>query len=67
MNVSSFGISRNTVPNVVGMGAKDAVYLMERNGMRVRLHGYGDVISQSVGAGTTVMKGAVVDLMLRHN
>ena len=67
VSISSYGISRNTVPNVVGMGAKDAVYLMERNGMRVRLHGYGDVISQSVGAGTSVMKGAVVDLMLRHN
>lgn len=67
VNVTSFGIGRTTVPNVVGMGAKDAVYLLERNGMRVRIHGYGDVIKQSVGAGTNVMQGAVVDLTLRHN
>lgn len=67
VSVSTFGISRATVPNVVGMGAKDAVYLMERSGMRVRLHGYGDVIRQSVGAGTNIVPGAVVDLTLRHN
>ena len=38
--------SAGIVPSVVGMGAKDAVYLLERKGLRVRLNGVGKVRSQ---------------------
>ncbi len=53
------------VPNVYGMGAKDAVYLLERTGLRVRLHGKGKVSAQSIKAGTLVTKGAIIELTLR--
>ena len=40
-----------TVPDVAGMGARDAVFLMEKKGIRVKLEGRGKVVSQSLPAG----------------
>jgi len=45
------------VPNVVSMGAKDAIYLLENSGLRVRLIGRGSVHSQSIPPGTRARKG----------
>jgi cell division protein FtsI (penicillin-binding protein 3) len=45
------------VPDVVSMGAKDAVYLLENAGLRVRLIGRGSVRNQSIPPGTRVRKG----------
>lgn len=67
VKVNPIQISTNSVPNVVGMGAKDAIYLMEHSGLKVRIAGYGDVIKQSIAPGSSVQKGTVVDLTLRHN
>lgn len=53
------------VPNVVGMGATDALYLMEHAGMYVQIYGKGRVVSQSVTAGQQVPKGQTVTLILR--
>lgn len=55
----------NLVPNVVGMGAADALYLMERAGLHVQLYGKGRVRSQSLNPGTNVVRGATVTLQLR--
>ncbi len=52
-------IGKTTVPNVKGMNAKDAVYLIEKTGMNVRIKGAGSVVSQSVEAGTKVTNGTV--------
>lgn len=52
------------VPNVVGMGAKDAVYLMERVGLHVQLYGRGKVKSQSVQPGVKAMRGQTVTLLM---
>lgn len=56
---------RNFVPNVVGMGAKDAVYLLESRGLKVHLVGAGKVRHQSIANGTTVKKGQTITLELR--
>jgi len=53
-------ISTKRVPNVVGMGAKDAVFLMEKAGMNVRLNGYGTVITQSIAEGTAISNETVI-------
>jgi cell division protein FtsI (penicillin-binding protein 3) len=45
------------VPNVVSMGAKDAIFLLENAGLRVRLLGRGSVRNQSIPPGTRVRKG----------
>ena len=52
------------VPSVIGMGAKDAVYLLESQGLRVRLHGVGQVKSQSLSAGSALRKGQTIVLTL---
>ena len=55
----------NTVPDVMGMGARDAVYALESRGIKVRLTGCGKVTEQSLAPGTTVRKGMVCDIILR--
>ncbi len=50
------------VPNVVSMGARDAVYLLENAGLRVRVVGRGSVRSQSVPPGARARKGDQVIL-----
>jgi len=53
-------VGKKTVPNVKGMSAKDAVFLIERTGMRVKLTGAGTVVNQSILAGTNVFDGTVI-------
>jgi len=50
------------VPNVVDMGLKDALYLMESKGLRVQCDGRGTVRRQSVQAGARVRPGMKVQL-----
>ena len=52
------------VPDVYGMGARDAVYLLENCGMKVKLNGRGKVQSQSIAAGTKIKKGMVCHIVL---
>jgi cell division protein FtsI (penicillin-binding protein 3) len=52
------------IPAVIGMGLKDAVYLMENKGLKVTATGRGRVLSQSLAAGTTFKKGQVITLFL---
>jgi cell division protein FtsI (penicillin-binding protein 3) len=58
-------VSNGLVPNVIGMGAKDAVYTLEKAGLRVSLNGKGQVVSQSVAAGQRIVKGQSIALALR--
>ncbi len=57
--------NKNTVPNVVGLSARDAVYLIERLGMHAYLRGKGKVVSQTVPPGTQAYKGGLVELVLK--
>ena len=56
--------SEKLVPSVMGMGAKDAVYLLESRGLRVRLSGAGKVRSQSIRAGSNLIRGQTIALTL---
>jgi cell division protein FtsI (penicillin-binding protein 3) len=55
---------RGMVPDVKGMGLKDAVYLLENQGMRVQVQGSGTVQVQSVAPGTQIVKGQTIVLQL---
>ena len=57
---------QNFVPSVIGMGAKDAVYLLESKGLKVRLVGVGKVRSQSIANGTVAKKGQTITLEMRN-
>jgi len=52
------------MPNVIGMGARDAVYLIEKRGVKCRLKGRGKVTEQSLEAGHFIKKGQVCVLTL---
>ena len=56
--------SKHVVPDVTGMGAKDAVYLLESRRVKTRIKGRGKVKSQSIHAGTAVKQGMVCELIL---
>lgn len=57
-------INKNYMPDVTGMGLKDAVYLLENNGLKVEVIGYGKVKEQSIPVGTTLIKGSKVTIKL---
>lgn len=48
----------STVPDITGMGARDAVYMMEIRGIKTRICGRGKVVKQSLIPGTPVKKNA---------
>ena len=52
------------VPNVLGMGLKDALYILENRGMKVRVVGAGMVKKQSLPPGTRCFKGSAIILEL---
>lgn len=58
-------VAGNQVPDVTGMSLKDALYLLESMGMRVRVNGHGYVISQSVAAGEKLLKGMNIQIELK--
>jgi putative penicillin-binding protein 2 len=55
---------RSQMPNVHGMGARDAVYLVESRGVKVRLVGRGKVVKQSIEPGTPLKMGMTCELVL---
>jgi cell division protein FtsI (penicillin-binding protein 3) len=56
--------NRKQVPSVVGMGLKDALYLLENRGLRVSFSGYGKVIAQSLSPGGIAVPGNIIKLQL---
>ncbi len=52
------------VPNVKGMGAKDAVSILENMGLKVKVNGIGRVVQQSMTAGQNFRKGTTIYLRM---
>jgi cell division protein FtsI (penicillin-binding protein 3) len=57
-------IKADIVPDVVGMGLKDAIYLLESRGMHVQFNGRGNVKGQSIDAGSRISKGEKITIQL---
>lgn len=55
----------SSVPNVRGMGLRDALYLLENSGLKVGVFGTGMVQKQSIQPGSEVPKGSYVQIELR--
>jgi cell division protein FtsI (penicillin-binding protein 3) len=53
------------VPNVMNMGARDAVYLLGKVGLQVSISGRGKVISQSITPGSFFIRGQKIGLVLQ--
>lgn len=52
------------MPNVTGLGLRDALFLLENLGLRVKTNGKGKVVGQSVAPGTAISKFASITLQL---
>ena len=57
-------ITEGLVPDVSGMGLKDALYVAGNSGLKVLVRGSGKVVRQSLAAGTSVQKGIPIILEL---
>ena len=55
---------KGTVPDVIGLGARDAVYQMESRGIRTQIYGRGKVVKQTLIPGTLIKKGATCSITL---
>jgi cell division protein FtsI (penicillin-binding protein 3) len=55
-------IKKGLVPDVRGMSLRDAIYLLENAGLKVRYSGKGRVLRQSPEHGARVWEGSVVSL-----
>jgi cell division protein FtsI (penicillin-binding protein 3) len=57
-------LKKGIMPNLYGLSAKDALYLLENNGIYVRLQGFGSVRKQSIEAGQRFSRGNRIILTL---
>jgi len=64
VTISSRKIPPIYVADVVGMGIKDALYILENQGLRVVFTGKGVVKNQSIAVGEKIIKGEKIVLML---
>jgi cell division protein FtsI (penicillin-binding protein 3) len=64
MVVNNLKIEENKVPNVRGMGLKDALFLLENHGLEVLVSGKGKVKRQSLTPGTIIKKGMQITIEL---
>lgn len=58
------GAPINKVPDVTGLGLKDALYLLENMGLKVEAKGKGKVTYQSIAQNTDFHKGQSINLQL---
>lgn len=54
IGLQDMAFSKNVIPNLTGMGARDAVYILEQMGLKVIVVGKGSVKTQSIAPGTTI-------------
>lgn len=57
-------LKKGIVPNLNGLSAKDALFLLENSGFQVKIYGMGSVKKQSLPIGTKFNKGDKIELIL---
>ena len=62
--IKTNNVRQQVMPDVKGMGLKDAIYLLENMGVKVAVRGRGKITTQSVAPGTSLAKGITVILEL---
>jgi len=64
LKISERTVIENLIPRVVGMGAMDALFLLENMGLEVRMIGSGVVRKQSITPGTRATRGREIVIEL---
>ncbi|HSH53292.1 MAG TPA: penicillin-binding transpeptidase domain-containing protein, partial [Bacteroidales bacterium] len=62
VKLSNRFIDHQFMPNVAGMGVKDAVFILENLGLEIEIQGRGTVLKQSITPGSKIIKGQLVVL-----
>jgi cell division protein FtsI (penicillin-binding protein 3) len=57
-------LKKGLIPDLEGLSAKDAMFLLENNGLHVKILGFGAIRKQSLEAGTKFNKGTQIVLTL---
>lgn len=60
-------IKKKIVPNVVGMGLRDAIPILENSGLKVQFAGYGIISGQSLRANDVFQEGQTIRLTLSNH
>jgi cell division protein FtsI (penicillin-binding protein 3) len=58
--LKKYTLQDDIVPNVRGMGLRDALYMLENSGLNVQVKGRGTVRSQSINPGTKIQKNQTI-------
>jgi len=64
IHINPIKVYKNRLPDLHGMGAKDAMFLLGQMGLRVQVTGRGKVIAQNISAGSAVQKGQMIQIKL---
>ncbi len=64
LQLKELEIIENLVPNVTGMGLKDALFILENSGLKVTAKGRGKVVSQSIRPGVRIVVGSTINIEL---
>ena len=64
VNVTAIGVVNHIVPNVMGMGLSDALFILEKCGLKVKFEGQGKVVEQSLSANTPIEAGHEITIRL---
>jgi cell division protein FtsI (penicillin-binding protein 3) len=65
LSLDTYKIQKGLVPDVSGMGVKDAFYMLGTLGLDVRVKGRGKVVTQSLKPGTLLREGSIIELELQ--
>jgi len=66
VRIEPMSVASGQIPNVVGMGLMDAIYILEQQGLSVTHSGAGRVTEQSLAPGTKIgSKTRKIHLTLR--
>jgi cell division protein FtsI (penicillin-binding protein 3) len=65
MNIRKMKIETGIIPNVMGLGLKDALYILENEGYTVSFEGHGRVMEQTPAPETEAGNECQVKLILK--
>ena len=64
LKTANYKVSNNKVANVKGMTVRDALFILEQQGLTVTIVGKGKVIKQSLVPGSKIIKGNTIEIIL---
>ncbi|MBN2766231.1 MAG: transpeptidase family protein [Paludibacteraceae bacterium] len=66
IGISQMSINKKTIPDLTGLGAKDAVFLLGEMGIVAQIMGRGKVVSQNLKPGASFHKGQTIMIQLEN-